>query len=103
MLTMRTDRSLAAVTEPGRAGELPGVLTAPRQARRPVLMGRTRYARSGDVRIAYELRGTLHRRRPWLVLIQGMGFDRSGWDPVQRKLRRHFRLVLADNRGCGRS
>ena len=45
----------------------------------------------------------MHRRRPWLVLIQGMGFDRAGWEPVQRKLRRHFRLVLADNRGCGRS
>jgi len=63
----------------------------------------TRYARSGELRIAYELRGTMHRRRPWLVLIQGMGFDRSGWEPVLPKLRRHFRLVLVDNRGCGRS
>lgn len=66
-------------------------------------MSRTRYARSGAVRIAYELRGTMHRRRPWLVLIQGMGFDRSGWEPVLRALRRDFRLVLVDNRGCGRS
>ena len=66
-------------------------------------MSRTRYARSGDLRIAYELRGTMHRRRPWLVLIQGMGFDRSGWDPVLRKLGHHFRLVLVDNRGFGRS
>ncbi|HEY4852578.1 MAG TPA: alpha/beta hydrolase [Streptosporangiaceae bacterium] len=66
-------------------------------------MSRTRYARSGELRIAYELRGTLHRRRPWLVLIQGMGFDRLGWEPVLRKLRRHFRLVLVDNRGSGRS
>lgn len=64
---------------------------------------RTRYARSGALRIAFELRGMLHRRRPWLVLIQGMGFDRSGWEPVTRKLRRHFRLVLVDNRGSGRS
>src|ERR1035437_8231835 len=32
-----------------------------------------------------------------------MGFDRFGWEPVLRKLRRHFRLVLADNRGSGRS
>jgi 3-oxoadipate enol-lactonase len=45
----------------------------------------------------------MHRRRPWLVLIQGMGFDRSGWDPVVRALRRRFRLVLVDNRGTGRS
>ena len=103
MLTIRTDRSLADVTEPSRAGELPGVLTAARQAHRSVLRGRTRYASSGEVRIAYELRGTMHRRRPWLVLVQGMGFDRSGWGPVRRKLRRHFRLVLVDNRGFGRS
>lgn len=66
-------------------------------------MSRTRYARSGEVRIAYELQGTLHWRRPWLVLIQGMGLDRSGWGPVLPKLRRHFRLVLVDSRGSGRS
>jgi 3-oxoadipate enol-lactonase len=30
-------------------------------------MSRTRYARSGTVRIAYELRGAWHRRRPWLA------------------------------------
>jgi 3-oxoadipate enol-lactonase len=66
-------------------------------------VSRTRYARSGELRIAYELRGTLRRRRPWLVLIQGMGFDRLGWEPVLRRLRRHFRLVLVDNRGSGRS
>jgi pimeloyl-ACP methyl ester carboxylesterase len=45
----------------------------------------------------------MHRRRSWLVLIQGMGLDRSGWDPVVRTLRRRFRLVLVDNRGTGRS
>ena len=66
-------------------------------------MSRTRYASSGELRIAYELRGMLHWRRPWLVLIQGMGFDRFGWEPVLRKLRRHFRLVLVDNRGSGLS
>ena len=66
-------------------------------------MRRTRYARSGDSRIAYELRGTRRWRRPWFVLIQGMGFDRHGWDPVLRNLGRHFRLVLVDNRGSGRS
>ena len=66
-------------------------------------MGRTRYASSGGLRIAYELRGTLGRRRPWLVLIQGMGLDRFGWGPVLPELRRHFRLVLLDNRGSGRS
>ncbi len=66
-------------------------------------VNRTRYARNGGLRIAYELRGTMHRRRPWLVLIQGMGLTRLGWEPVLRKLRRHFRLVLVDNRGVGHS
>ena len=66
-------------------------------------MSRTRYARSGALDIAYELRGTLHRRRPWLVMIQGMGFDRLGWQPVLGTLGRHFRLVLVDNRGFGSS
>src|SRR5271165_5322959 len=62
-----------------------------------------RYASNGSLRIAYELQGLMHRRRPWLVLIRGMGFDRSGWDPVLSALRRRFRLVLVDNRGTGRS
>jgi 3-oxoadipate enol-lactonase len=51
----------------------------------------------------YELRGTLHRRRPWLVMIQGMGFDRLGWQPVLGTLGRRFRMVLVDNRGFGGS
>jgi 3-oxoadipate enol-lactonase len=66
-------------------------------------VSRTQYARSGALRIAYELRGTVHRRRPRLVLVQGMGFDRLGWQPVLGKLGRRFRLVLVDNRGSGRS
>ena len=37
------------------------------------------------------------------MLVQGLGFDRSGWDPVAGQLRRDFRLLLVDNRGCGRS
>lgn len=66
-------------------------------------MSGTRYARSGELRIAYELRGTTRRWRSWLVLIPGMGMDRSGWTPVLRKLGRQFRLVLIDNRGTGSS
>jgi 3-oxoadipate enol-lactonase len=63
----------------------------------------TRYADSGGVRIAYELAGAARWWRPWLVLIQGMGLDRSGWGPVLGDLRRHARLVLVDNRGVGAS
>jgi pimeloyl-ACP methyl ester carboxylesterase len=62
---------------------------------------RTRFARPGGLRIAYELRGRRAWWRPWLVLIQGLGFDRSGWQPMRRGLRRRFRLVLVDNRGSG--
>ena len=63
---------------------------------------RTRFARS-DVRIAYEVDPRGLRRRPWLLMIQGLGFDRNGWKPVTEMLRRHFRLILMDNRGCGAS
>jgi 3-oxoadipate enol-lactonase len=67
-------------------------------------MTRTRYANSGGVRIAYQQRTRLlGRRRPWLVLVQGLGFDRSGWDPVVGGLGRRFRLLLLDNRGIGDS
>jgi hypothetical protein len=41
-----------------------------------------RFADNGSSRIAYELCGRIERRKPWLVLIQGLGFDRSGWAPV---------------------
>jgi len=64
---------------------------------------RTRHARNGELRIAYELRGTLHRRRRWLTLIQGLGFDSSGWGPVLGRLEERFRLVVMDNRGSGGS
>jgi pimeloyl-ACP methyl ester carboxylesterase len=64
---------------------------------------RTRYAASGELRIAYELRGPMLTTRPTLLLIQGLGFDASGWGTAIRRLRQRFRLVLVDNRGTGRS
>jgi 3-oxoadipate enol-lactonase len=66
-------------------------------------LGRNRYANNGRSRIAFELTGRFKRRKPWLALIQGLGFDRSGWAPVIPLLGRRFRLVLIDNRGSGRS
>ena len=66
-------------------------------------MGRTRYAASGGLRIAYELHGSAFTTRPALLLIQGLGFDSSGWGAAIGHLRRRFRLVLVDNRGIGRS
>jgi 3-oxoadipate enol-lactonase len=66
-------------------------------------LGSNRFAANGPIRIAYEIDRSRGRRKPWLVLIQGLGFDRSGWEPVVPQLRRRFRLVLIDNRGSGRS
>jgi 3-oxoadipate enol-lactonase len=66
-------------------------------------MIKVRAARNGSVRVAHELRNRRLRKRPWLVLIQGLGFDRSGWDPVAAALGRRFGLVLVDNRGVGAS
>lgn len=66
-------------------------------------MDRERRVTHGELRIAYELRGALGRRRPWLTLIQGVGLDRTGWGPAIEKLGGRFRLVLLDNRGSGGS
>lgn len=66
-------------------------------------MARNRFARHRSVRLGYEVRGRFHWRRPWLVLVMGLGFDRDGWDPVLPGLQRRFRLLLLDNRGSGRS
>lgn len=67
-------------------------------------MARTRIARSGRVGVAYELRGRfLRAHRPWLLLVNGLGFDRHGWAPVAEALGRRFRLVVFDHRSTGSS
>jgi pimeloyl-ACP methyl ester carboxylesterase len=68
-----------------------------------MVAGRNRYAKHDGLRIAYEVRRSWWRRQPWMVLVQGLGFDRSGWGPVVDGLRDHFALLLVDNRGSGRS
>jgi hypothetical protein len=47
----------------------------------------TRFARNGPVRIAYDVRGY---GRP-LVLVQGVGIGRWGWEPVVDRLARGSR------------
>jgi pimeloyl-ACP methyl ester carboxylesterase len=59
----------------------------------------TRFARNGPVAVAYDLRG---RGSP-LVLIQGVGVGRWGWEPVADRLARRFQVVTIDNRGIGAS
>jgi 3-oxoadipate enol-lactonase len=62
-------------------------------------VGPTRLARNGPVTIAYDLRG---RGSP-LVLIQGVGVGRWGWEPVAARLARRFQVITIDNRGIGAS
>ena len=56
-------------------------------------------AQSGDVRIAYEVRGD---GEP-LVLVHGLAYDRLGWGRLPDLLAERFRVVLVDNRGVGES
>ena len=62
-------------------------------------VGPTRHARNGPVALAYDLRG---RGSP-LVLIQGVGVGRWGWEPVADRLARRFQVITIDNRGIGAS
>jgi len=62
-------------------------------------VGPTRLARNGPVTLAYDLRG---RGAP-LVLIQGVGVGRWGWEPVAARLARRFQVITIDNRGIGAS
>jgi 3-oxoadipate enol-lactonase len=64
-----------------------------------VTVGATSVALSGDVRIAYETRGT---GEP-LLLVHGLGYARWGWEPVVGELAARFLVVLFDNRGIGES
>jgi pimeloyl-ACP methyl ester carboxylesterase len=59
----------------------------------------TRFARNGRVGLAYDVRG---RGSP-LVLIQGVGVGRWGWEPVADRLARRFQVITIDNRGIGAS
>ena len=49
--------------------------------------------------IAYDVRG----QGPPLVLIQGLGVGRWGWEPVVDRLARTFTVITVDNRGIGDS
>src|SRR5215213_8256075 len=62
-------------------------------------VGPTRLARNGPVALAYDIRG---RGSP-LVLIQGVGVGRWGWEPVADRLARRFQVITIDNRGIGAS
>jgi 3-oxoadipate enol-lactonase len=62
-------------------------------------VGPTHLARNGPVALAYDIRG---HGSP-LVLIQGVGVGRWGWEPVTDRLAHRFQVITIDNRGSGAS
>jgi pimeloyl-ACP methyl ester carboxylesterase len=56
-------------------------------------------AANGGVKLAYEVRGS----GPPLLLVQGLGYGRWGWEPILDPLADTFRIAFYDNRGIGDS
>ena len=60
------------------------------------------YARSADgIRLHYEVLG--RSAAPTVLMIQGLGADKHGWDMQRYRLSLQYRVVALDNRGAGRS
>ncbi|MEO5724692.1 MAG: alpha/beta fold hydrolase [Ilumatobacteraceae bacterium] len=60
------------------------------------------YARAADgVRLHYEVLG--RNGAPVVLMIQGLGADKHGWDMQLYLLAMRYRVVAFDNRGAGRS
>ena len=60
------------------------------------------YARAADgTRLHYEAFG--RRDAPAVLMIQGLGADKHGWDMQRFALARSYRVIAFDNRGAGRS
>ncbi len=58
------------------------------------------HARDG-IRLHYELLG--RAQSPAVLMIQGLGADKHGWDMQRIPLALHYRVIAFDNRGAGRS
>ena len=60
------------------------------------------YARSTDgIQIHYEALG--RKSAPAVLMIQGLGADKHGWDMQRYVLALKYRVIAFDNRGAGRS
>ncbi len=60
------------------------------------------YARATDgIRLHYEAVG--RRNGPPVLLVQGLGADKHGWDLQRLALAPRYRTIALDNRGAGRS
>ena len=60
------------------------------------------YARSSDgIRLHYEVLGRSGATP--VLMIQGLGADKNGWNMQRFPLALHYRVIALDNRGAGRS
>ena len=60
------------------------------------------YARSSDgIRLHYQVLG--RSSAPVVLMIQGLGADKHGWDMQRFVLAARYRVIAFDNRGAGRS
>lgn len=60
------------------------------------------YARASDgIRLHYEVLG--RTGAPAVLMIQGLGADKHGWDMQRLVLATKYRVIALDNRGAGRS
>jgi 3-oxoadipate enol-lactonase len=60
------------------------------------------YARASDgIRLHYEVLG--RAKAPAVLMIQGLGADKHGWDMQRFPLSLNYRVIALDNRGAGRS
>ncbi|MCB0979861.1 MAG: alpha/beta fold hydrolase [Acidimicrobiaceae bacterium] len=60
------------------------------------------YARASDgIRLHYEVLG--RAGAPAVLMIQGLGADKHGWDMQRIPLAFNYRVIALDNRGAGRS
>ncbi len=60
------------------------------------------YARASDgIRLHYEVLG--RSGAPAVLMIQGLGADKHGWDMQRLVLATKYRVIALDNRGAGRS
>ena len=60
------------------------------------------YARAADgVRLHYQAVGRRHG--PPVLMVQGLGADKHGWDMQRLALASRYQVIALDNRGAGRS
>ena len=58
------------------------------------------HIKAGDIQIYYEIHGA---GPSTLTLVRGLGADLSFWFPQIPEFSKHFRTLVFDNRGAGRS